>query len=897
MLLKAACLAGHRRSGAAGQARERRVDSQQLPAPAEPVRPPAPKRRARFRLSLVSYLALAFLAVLVVLLFGLRWAQQATREATALVASVESRCGPILRIARELNDAATAFDRDIGVMARPQSPDDESKLRASAAKLLGALYDFERLEATTPDLPRSVLEERVVAFRTDGLALGELYRQRAAAVRRSLSAADALADRSARAAGGFESGDQVVARRSLAELARAAASLRESVAASLVTAPAGTDANAVRDGSVLRAMMRSQSAELARSPGHAWVELQREDLGATLQALQDVRALDQRIDASRTAFAGMARELRSLVEADLQDPAVQMLSEAAGRARSTARVAEAQFLRVAEAVLGVVLVIAVVIIYGIASPARRLLHATRHLSGGALDVRVPRGGVRELDELAASFNEMADALDTTQTALQRQRAALEDRVAQRTAQLRYLANHDALTGLPNRRELGARLTQAGERARAAGRPCAVLYMDIDNFKTINDSLGHEFGDRFLRAIAARLSRLAGEATFIARLGGDEFMLVAEGLDSTEAAEGKAGRILQEFQRPLNIDGRELLTSLSIGVAVFPDHGETADALVRAADSALFRAKERGRNGYVVYRADMLAAASRRFHMEQGLRRALETGDFLLHFQPEVSLTEMRTTVVEALLRWRLPDGRIVPASEFMPVAEQSGLILELSDWVLQRALAAAGELRRSAWPQARVAVNVSAEQFLTGCFVESVERALREAQMPPDCLEVELTETALQTGPMAVEALRELRSMGVTIALDDFGAGYSSLKSIDELPLTRVKIDRSLMKDVDQNGSATAIADSIIRLCRTLGLTVTAEGIEKPGQLDFLATCGAVHAQGYLIARPSTLDDVAAFVRDTPARVSAKWPNAGLLGAAARSDGGSSVTILRPRGR
>jgi len=873
------------------------MDQQPSPQAADATQLRGYRRFARIRISLAGYLAIGFMAVLVVLLVGFRWAQQSTREATQLVAGVESRYGPIFRVARELTDAIAAFDQDIIGLSTAMSQEELARVRPSAARLRTALYNFERLEAATPDLPGSTIEERVVAFRTEGLGLGDLYRQRAAEMHRSLDAVDTLANRSARTAAGIESGDQIVSRKSLAELARAVANLRDSVTTALAAAPSGSDSSVLHAGATVRTMLRSRSSELGQSLGLAWLELQGDDLAATLRGFQNVRGIDQRIESGRLAFAGSVRDLKSLVEADLQDPAVRMLSDAAGRARSTAKEAEDRFTRVAASVLGVVLIIAAVIIYGISSPARRLLEATRRLSRGALDARVPRGGVRELDELAASFNDMAHALDGTQTALQKQRAALEERVVQRTAQLRYLANHDALTGLPNRRELATRLTTSIDRARAAQRCCAVFYMDIDNFKTINDSLGHEFGDRFLRGIGTRLGEVAGEGTFLARVGGDEFVIVVDDIDSTGAAEIRVKRILQAFQKPVHIDGRDLLTGLSIGVAVFPEHGNTAETLIRGADSALFHAKERGRNRFSTYHADMLAAASQRFHIEQGLRRALETGDLLLHFQPEVSLTDMKTTVVEALLRWRQPDGQITPAAEFMPVAEQSGLILELSDWVLHRAIAAAHELRASTWPQARVAINVSAEQFLTGRFVESVQRALNITRMPPDCLEIELTETALQTGRVAVESLHALRRLGVTIALDDFGAGYSSLKSIDELPLTRVKIDRSLVKDVDLNGTATAITESIIRLCRTLGLAVTAEGIERPGQLDFLAACGDVHAQGDLIARPAALQEAAQFASETSTRLAAKWPGftAALATVPAREP--ASVTVFRPRNR
>jgi EAL domain-containing protein (putative c-di-GMP-specific phosphodiesterase class I) len=294
---------------------------------------------------------------------------------------------------------------------------------------------------------------------------------------------------------------------------------------------------------------------------------------------------------------------------------------------------------------------------------------------------------------------------------------------------------------------------------------------------------------------------------------------------------------------------------------------------------------------------MLTAAAQRFNMEQALRRSLGTDDFLLHFQPEVSLRGMQTTVIEALLRWRQPDGRIASAAEFVPVAEQSGLILELSDWVLRTAIEVARDLRDSVWRNARVAVNVSAEQFSTGQFVESVDRALHDAGMPPDCLEVELTETSLQSGRGVVETLRELRQRGVRIALDDFGAGYSSLKSIDELPLTRVKLDRSLMTQVDADARSSAIAESIIHLCRTLDLTVTAEGIERPAQLDFLAPYGDIHVQGYLIAKPIPAADIAHALAEIPRRLGEVWPQVANAGIAALRGHRTPPLRIRPRGR
>jgi len=851
-------------------------------APLSPLRP-----------SLGACLGLAFLAVMGVLAAGMRLAQLSTGETVKLAGNVESQYEPVLRAAREVADAVSGFDRlivdrtQVGSMADPQTVD------RSAAQLFTALASYGSYAASTPGVPRAAMRGPLEDYRRQGLAIEELCRRRGAAMRKALSSLDGLVVRAYHASSGFESGDQIIARKSLSELARAAASLRASMR-TLSAEPSDAAARSVaRDEAAFADLLHTHAEEFAQAPGRAWLELMQEDYAAAARGRAQFLQAQQRIDSARTDFEQTAQLLVNRVQSDLQQPAWRALTQAAGRARAAAQNTEMHLQRVTLGILTVVLIIAAIIVYGIAAPVRRLLEGTRRLGRGALDARVGRGGVRELDELAVAFNDMAEALDTSQRSLREQQSALEERIAQRTADLRHLANHDPLTDLPNRRELALRLDATIGAARAHGTAGAILYMDIDNFKTINDSLGHQFGDQVLREIGTRLQE-AGQGAFLARLGGDEFTLLVEDIRSA-AAEGYAAQIMRAFTRPLRVGDRELLVSLSIGIAMYPEHGDTAEALLRAADSALYDAKDRGRNGFRLYRAELLSAASHRFNTEQGLRRAIEQGDFLLHYQPEVSLIDRRTTVVEALLRWRQADGRIASAGEFIEIAEKSGLILELSDWVLRRAVEAARELRASVWPQARVAINVSAQQFLTGRFVESVERTLREAGMPADCLEIELTESALQTGRLAVEALHQLRRLGVSVALDDFGAGYSSLKSIGELPLTRVKLDRSLMHDVEANPSAAAVAQSFVRLCQGLGMAVTAEGIERPGQLDFLADCGDLQVQGFLIARPAALEDVACFLLDTPARVAAVWPRAAALARESLTREAAPVTFLRPR--
>ena len=855
-------------------------------------------RKWSARPSIRVALSLAFLVVFVALAFGMRLAHQSTGEAAHLIGSVERQYEPTLRKARELEEALTRYSQYVVAEAHTRSVDLNTELMDSSTRVLTVFDQYARLSSATPGVPNSNLRTRLEGFRTQGLAIADLCRQRESYTHASLLALNSLTTRAALAAQGFEAGDQVYTRKSLSELSRAAATLRTSMLM-FYASPSDANAHAAADSeAAIRTLFHEHADEFAHAPGRAWYELTRDDLAAAARGRTHFLELEQAIGTSSADFEQSSRELDAVIESDLQRPAWQALTQAAGHARAAAERTEAHITRVTVGILALVLVIALVILLGIAAPIRRLLEGTRHLARGALDARVPRGGVRELDELAIAFNDMAEALNSSQQALREHQAVLEERIAQRTEDLRHLAHHDPLTELPNRRELTARLATTIAHAQANGTSCAVLYLDIDNFKTINDTLGHQFGDRVLRAIAARFLALAGKVGFVARLGGDEFTLVVPTVKSPLAIERYMAYILREFTTPLRVDDRELLVSLSAGIALYPEHGDSVESLLRAADSALHDAKDRGRNGFQVYRAELLAGASHRFHTEQALRHALSTGDFLLHYQPEVSLQTKRTTVVEALLRWRRPDGRVVAADEFIEIAEQSGLLLELSDWLLRSAVGAARELRTGIWPNARVAINVSAQQFLAGRFVERVQKALAVAKMPADCLEVELTESALQTGRSATEALQELRRLGVAVALDDFGTGYSTLKSIEELPLTRVKLDRSLVRNIEENASEAAFAHSCVQLCQSRGLTVTVEGIERASQLDALESCGDIQVQGYLLAQPATLDEIARFIVETPARLAAVWPTWAdrLNDDAARGDT-ASVTFLRNRTR
>jgi len=850
-----------------------------------------------FKPSIGLTLVFAFLGVSIALAFGMRLAHQSTEDTAKLIGTVERQYEPTLRKARDLEAALTAYEREVADHTRGSSTDPTAVITLAGSRLLWTYDDYVRVAPGMSRAPGADLRPRLETLRTRGLAMADLYRQRESQSRSALAALDSLASRASLAARGFDAGDQVYIRKSLSELSRAAAALR---ASALMLFAAPSDATAQAESASETAVMnlfRAHAQEFAQSPGAAWLELMRDDFSTASRGRSRFLSLEQAIDVALADFEQSSHELDALIDSDLQQPAWQALTVAAGGARVAAERTERNLTRVTVGVLTVVLLIALVALVGIASPVRKLLDGTRRLARGSLDARVPRGGMRELDELAAAFNDMAEALHTSQQSLREHQSVLEERIAQRTEDLRHLAHHDPLTELPNRRDLHKRLELTIERARAQSLTCAVLYLDIDNFKTINDTLGHQFGDRVLRAIAARLQDAAGRVGFLCRLGGDEFTLVIPSVRRPEAVEQFMAHVLREFAAPLRVDERDLVVSLSAGIALYPQHGDSVESLLRAADSALHDAKAKGRSGFQVYRAELLAGASHRFHTEQALRRALADGDFRLHYQPEVSLVSGRTTAVEALLRWQRSDGQLTPAGEFIDIAEQSGLLLELSDWLLRTAVEAARTLRAGAWPTARVAVNVSAQQFMAGRFVDSVDKALRIAQMDASCLEIELTESALQTGRRATEALHDLRALGVSVALDDFGTGYSTLKSIEELPLTRVKLDRSLVRNIEDNANAASFAHSCVQLCMSRGLSVTVEGIERAGQLDALANWGDIQVQGFLLARPAALEDIAAYAADTPARLAAVWPAAASRVREDKHGESSPVTFLRPRPR
>jgi len=640
--------------------------------------------------------------------------------------------------------------------------------------------------------------------------------------------------------------------------------------------------------------LASNEKALRRSPGAPWFEAMHADLQQLTATRDSLLKMEKQIhdlgDALAKAPAELAtlipRELRIQIAAPAQsagrraavkaparvsEPAAETLAVSvvppdvpsaaapehtrqppAGKAASTRPVVA----WISAIVLALLTYISIATVVSVVQPVRRLLRSMTTLAKGGTCAPLPRGGIHELDKLAVAFNVMAERLAEAQAVAQDSNVRLEALVDERTRQFQQLAAHDPLTGLPNRRQLFALLHDAIARAGNANRLVGVLFLDIDNFKNINDSIGHAFGDRVLVSIAQRLDGLAKSFGFAARLGGDEFTLVypdAENLaDIHRAGEG----VVQAFQKPLEVDGREIIVSVSLGVSVFPDQEQDGEALLRAADAALFRAKALGRSQMAVFTPDLVVAASSKFSIEQGLRLALQRNEFELVFQPEIDAETLEVSLVEALIRWRMPDGRHVLPGEFLAIAEESGLIVEISDWVLRAAIESAANWYRGSWPEVRIAVNVSSRQFLDYRFVERLQELLREFELPSSCIEIELTESVLQTGPATIDTLEKLRAIGVAIALDDFGTGYSSLASIEKLPLTRIKLDRSLIASIDTSPRSAVIARSIISLCQGLGLAITAEGIERAEQFDILVGYPAMYMQGYLLSRPVSRDSL-----------------------------------------
>jgi len=434
--------------------------------------------------------------------------------------------------------------------------------------------------------------------------------------------------------------------------------------------------------------------------------------------------------------------------------------------------------------------------------------------------------------------------------------------------LSRLANYDSLTGLPNRNLFRDRLQRALARAKRNGQLVALIFLDLDRFKNINDTLGHTVGDELLQTVAKRIRYTLRETdsvghldnengsspkgvTEVSRLGGDEFTIILENIGHPDNAAPVARRILDAIASPIPLAGRSLYVSASAGISVYPNDDPDPENLLKNADSAMYRAKDLGRNNYQFFSEELNRQAHERLDMELRLRNALANSEFSLHFQPQLDIRSYRSVAVEALLRWNSPELGSVSPAKFIPVLEETGLIVEVGAWVLETACGWARGWQDAGLPPVRVGVNISARQFRQGDLVAVVERALQGAGLAPEWLELEITESLLMEHSEAViDTLNTLGMLGIRISVDDFGTGYSSLAYLKRFPIHALKIDLSFVRDVNTDTNDAAIAQAIIALGRSLGLSVVAEGVENAEQLAFLVRGGCDEIQGYLLSRP-----------------------------------------------
>lgn len=428
--------------------------------------------------------------------------------------------------------------------------------------------------------------------------------------------------------------------------------------------------------------------------------------------------------------------------------------------------------------------------------------------------------------------------------------------------IRHLAFHDPLTGLPNRALLMDRLDHGIAVAKRQGHNLAIMFLDLDHFKSVNDTLGHDFGDRLLKDTAARIQSAIRASDTVARMGGDEFVVLFDPAGTAEVIARTAEKIIASLDMPIDLGGETVRITTSVGISIFPDNGDTPVALLKQADTAMYAAKAEGRNTYRFFNDEMTERTLARLRLERDLRDAIQSGGLELHYQPKVCFQGLRPCGVEALVRWRLADGRLIAPTEFIPIAEETGLIIPLGDWVIDEACRQIAQWRAAGWGGIPVAVNVSTKQLFTGDFVAKITSSVERHGIRTHDLQIEITESSVMADPEdAAIILSNLRALGVTIAIDDFGTGYSSLAYLTRLPIDVIKIDRSFVSGLAVGSESGEIISSIVGLGRSLGMTVIAEGVETEADLLMLTKAACPVGQGYLFARPMPADDLIPWLR------------------------------------
>jgi len=480
---------------------------------------------------------------------------------------------------------------------------------------------------------------------------------------------------------------------------------------------------------------------------------------------------------------------------------------------------------------------------------RKLTSAMKKVEQGKLDTRVEIKGADEISRLSLDFNQMTQQLMEMTTA----RDLLQHEADARSIELNYLAHHDTLTGLPNRLSFNVLLEQSLKHAKRNNDGVAVVFMDLDKFKNINDCLGHPIGDEMLKILSDRFKKTLRKVDTVARIGGDEFILLIEEINQISDVEVAINKLIKLFDEPFLLNGYEIMITASMGISLYPMDGEESSVLIKNADAAMYHAKDEGRNSFKFYNHTLTKNAFDQVFLETALRGALSRNELHLEYQPQISIEHGRVIGMEALLRWNHPELGLISPAIFIPIAETNGLIHDIGSWVLLEACRQGNVWLGDGLNFGRISVNISGAQIMKPGFLKEVSDALTATQLPSENLELEVTEGAImQDTKRAIQQLKALRSMGILLAIDDFGTGYSSLSYLKKLPIHRLKIDRSFIMDIPEDEDNMVIVEAVIALGNALDLIVVAEGVENEEQLHFLKARDCPVAQGFLFSKAIT---------------------------------------------